>query len=238
MQRQRREEWRAICSRVVLTMTALLVFVCAQRVNAGIFLSSEQREFERDSGVQTLAIFARSDSADQIISFATDIRLGAGVFETPPGTFMQSGQIGFGSTGSSLFTRSSDRLASLSLDFVIPSAPNNAQLFPSSNSSLATIRFNVNGLVPGTYSVGFENTDALAVGGNAVAIGSSAGSFRITAVPEPSSFLLFTSVSMIIIARFGPELCCYLQGCCKHLRRRHLAKPSERARWPILRSGR
>ncbi len=180
---------RVLCLPSLLGAT--IFFSSMEAVHSAIVISIQPGTFQQNSGVQSLGIVARSTSSDLVTAFATDIRLAAGIFDTPPGTFMQSGQIGTGSTGASSFTRSSNTLASLSLEFNIPSnPPTNAQLFPLTDGLLATIRVNVNGLNPGNYGITFENSNVLNAAGNLVSTTANAGSFTITPVPEPSSALL------------------------------------------------
>ena len=183
---------RIIHSSFATALLCLAVFNAITCVGkCDIVLSAQSGSFVQNSGVQSLNILASSNAADRLISLAVDVRLAAGVFEVPPGTFNQAGQIGFGNLDVvSSFSRSAEdsKLASLSLDF------SSEQLFPASDGNLATIRFNVNGLAIGNYNITFTTINALSAAGLQPTIGN-AGSFQITAVPEQSSALLLAIVS-------------------------------------------
>lgn len=156
-----------------------------------IVLSIEAGSFQQNSGTQVLRVFARTNANDSLTALATDITLEAGIYSAVPGTFMEVGQIGFGSTGASDFFRNSDTDASLTLEFNMPANPPDFdQPFPLLAGELATIAFDVNGLSPGTYAINFSNSFAIDSAANFIDVIEGNGTFTITAVPEPSTFFM------------------------------------------------
>ena len=126
---------------------------------------------------------ARSTTSDQLFSFTADVQLANGLFGSPVGTYGQSGNIGAGNIAtSSFFIRdtSNTKIASLSLDFSA------AQLIPTVATPIASLNIDISGLTPGTYGITFLDVSAVSPVG-ALAPTSSAGSFTITAIPEPTS---------------------------------------------------
>ncbi len=63
---------------------------------ANIILTFGSASFFENSGVQTIDIFARSDSSDSALGVVAQFQLAAGKFPVIAGTFNQDGFIGFG----------------------------------------------------------------------------------------------------------------------------------------------
>jgi hypothetical protein len=113
---------------------------------------------------------------------------------TKTGIFGQTGYLGNGNlqpTSFLVFDPSDDKTALLSMDFTA------SQNVAVGSLLLATLTFNVDGLAPGTYSIGFENFDSL------VSISGVPGTFSVTAVPEPSSVLaLVSGFGLLTVSRY------------------------------------
>ena len=76
--------------------------------------------------------------------------------------------------------------AALSMDFSA------AQLFPASDTLIATLLIDVDGLTPGFYSV----TSSFFVDGDDIATPGVSGGFTISAVPEPSAAALLGVIAI------------------------------------------
>jgi len=183
----------------------LLVFLFNSAASAAIVISVESgKVFFENSGVQQINLFVTGapSSTDFLTS---DIILSGGSFTfndngfseaglVKTGIFGQSGYLGHGNlqtTSFLVFDPSDDKLAVLGMDFT------SLQNVPVGLSLLATLTINVNGLAPGDYSIGFNNLDSQ------VAVSGLAGSFAVTAIPEPSSiFVLSCAVGMFATKRY------------------------------------
>lgn len=157
--------------------------VLCSATQADIILTIGSGTFEQNSGIQSIDVNARTTAGDELVGLTAFFQLQGGIFEEPPGAFGQSGMIGSGNinaTGSTFSREPSDPMAAnLSIEFIAP------QPFPASDTLLARLDFDVNGLTPGNYQLSF--LASFANGGN-ITTQNINGGFTITssaAVPEP-----------------------------------------------------
>ena len=170
---------------IICTLLTLLgmYFAVPATGHADIILTVDAADFPPGTASGVVDIYARSDSADSLISFTVDFELAGGSFREPAGVFGAAGMIGFGNVNSaSFFFRNSDRSASLSLDF------NSPQSISADNQILASLQLDLTGLPVGFYPISI--VDSVADAGRVnVLIGSfdRPGGIYVQ-VPEPSSF--------------------------------------------------
>jgi hypothetical protein len=197
--------------------------------NAALTLTfSPPKTFFTNSGIQPIEVFVISSVAtgEARAQIGGDFTLGnvgasQAVFNSPnAGTFGGVGFLGNGNILSQASAFTPDlvlaNVASLNINFgtveqafdefgdpildgqgnptfeMVPAA----QRVPNTTTALATLLINTNGLAVGSYSINFT---AGFFGSNTIANASS--SFNITAVPEPSSFLLLAICSAGIYYR-------------------------------------
>lgn len=141
--------------------------------------------FQANTGIQSVDVFAKSNTSATGNSMSADFSLGGGAqFASTPGTFGGVGFVGAGNImtgpGSSIFSR-------------VPGDPSNAllgiefislQTAPATNTRIATLSIDTANLAVGDYAININSTF---FGGNPGTVVN--GSFAITAVPEPASLL-------------------------------------------------
>ncbi len=164
---------------------------------ADIILTIGSGTFAQNSGIQSIDVFARSNDTNSLVGLTAFFELEGGIFEVPPGAFGQPGMIGSGNInaiGSNFQREPADPMqAGLSIEFLSP------QLFPPTDTLLARLDFDVNGLTPGTYEIRFLN--AFANGDPISTSNLTNGGFTISsgaAVPEPGHavILLISGLSV------------------------------------------
>jgi hypothetical protein len=193
----------------------MVMAVGVNSLNAGIIVTAPLLvKFQKDSGVNSFDIFARSTTpaapSDALSSLVVDVQIGNGVLNTPAGAF-GGNTLGdpnpflFSTAGvlnaASALSRDSNVNASLSLDF------NTSGVFTSTDQRLFRIDINVDGLAPGIYPVTFLGVDPQSLGGTPTGLGVN-GSFEV--VPEPTSLMLLSTVAMggIFVRRRRSAVAC------------------------------
>ena len=143
-------------------------------------------EFQANSGIQSVDVFALSNTAATGLSMTADFSLGGGaVFDSPnAGTFGGAGFIGESNIniGSSFLLRNNlggdPSNAALSIEFI------GLQTAPATNTRIATLSINTANLAVGNYAININRTNF------GISTGTfTNGSFAITSVPEPGSLL-------------------------------------------------
>ena len=190
--------------RIVFLLAFSVMLVSSAK--AGIVLTIVNKSFDSDSGVQLIDVFARTSNptTETTKSISADFTLSRGVFVennngfgfasgiNPPASEKRTGIVGsagmlaagniFG--GSFFVFDSSDpKFAVLSLDLIAD------QPVTVTDQRLLQLTVNVNGLAPGNYGID--------VAGGTNVVGGTFG-FSITAVPEPGSLLLLSTVGIAI----------------------------------------
>ena len=139
--------------------------------------------FQANSGIQSVDVFARSNTSATGNTMAADFSLGGGAqFATTPGVFGEAGFVGAGNIDgmNSVFQVNpvDSSNAVLGIEFV------SLQTAPATNTRIARLSINTANLAVGNYAININGTF---FGGNAGTFTN--GSFAITSVPEPGSLL-------------------------------------------------
>jgi hypothetical protein len=173
-----------------LTSSLLALAVLVSSVSADIALTTTSGlSFVQNSGNQNFQLFAQGGVADpSVIAMIATIKIasptpGVGIFTSPISYSSNFNAPNVNGSSSGVIDPLDARISYLSLDFTAP------QAIPSMTPGVfGTFTFNVNGLLPGIYNIDFEqaSTDGPLINGG---LDGTAGSFEITAVPEPTSIL-------------------------------------------------
>ncbi len=169
----------------VLSLALIVSQACADIA----LTTSSGLSFVQNSGAQSFQLFAQGAPLDNpIIAMIGTIKIasptpGVGIFTSPISYTSNFNAANVNGSSSGVIDPLDARISYLSLDFTSP------QAIPSGSPGVfGTFTFNVNGLLPGAYNISFEDafTDGPLINGG---LNGTAGSFNITAVPEPTSIL-------------------------------------------------